>query len=297
MLVTIKRGDTRPLDVTLTANRVPLTGGIGTVRFLMQPRKIGQGSVVDADAEVLDEAKGLVRYAWKPEDVDAPGIHRAEFEVTFDDGTVETFPNGEWLDVEILSDLEAGSLVEPGPSPGPSPPSSVALDDLTDVVIAVPQIGDRLVWDGTQWVNKPRVLNRFYGPDTSTPLAADQWTLIPLTGEIIKWGDIGLTVLTEGPYIGCLECTETGIYSLAAAVVFDTAQGTGERGVWITDMRLDTWNLLTGATMNNKANVLPLMVSGDVHLYAGDVIGLQAYSTVNTATTPNPHSEWLSAST
>jgi hypothetical protein len=105
VLVEIKRGDTRPLDVTLTANWIPLSGGIGAVKFLMQPRKVGQGSVVNADAQVLDETKGLVRYAWLPEDVDTPGLHRAEFEVTFDDGTVETFPNGEWLDIDILPDL------------------------------------------------------------------------------------------------------------------------------------------------------------------------------------------------
>ena len=72
----------------------------------MRPVLQGVGSVVDEPAEITDATLGKVRYAWRPEDVDAAGHHHGEFEVTFGDSTVETFPNGEWVDLEILADLD-----------------------------------------------------------------------------------------------------------------------------------------------------------------------------------------------
>lgn len=104
-MVKIKANDTRPLPATLTANGSPvnLTGAV--VRFHMRPKVAGVGSVVDALATIEDALAGRVSYPWAPADVNVPGIHRAEFEVTFADGTVETFPNSDWIDIEILADL------------------------------------------------------------------------------------------------------------------------------------------------------------------------------------------------
>jgi BppU N-terminal domain len=105
--IRIKEGDTRPLHAVLKADGkiMPLTGA--TVLFNMKPRLVGQGSTVtDGPVEITDEAAGAVLYRWQPQDVDTPGLHRGEFEVTFGDGTVETFPNGDWLDIEILADLD-----------------------------------------------------------------------------------------------------------------------------------------------------------------------------------------------
>jgi hypothetical protein len=109
MRVTRKRGDTRPIDATLkrAGKVIPLDGA--TVMFFMDPVEAARGSSVSASGEVLDAAKGRVRYSFAPADVEADGLHRAEFQVTFEDGVIETFPNGDdgdpYIYIEIIEDL------------------------------------------------------------------------------------------------------------------------------------------------------------------------------------------------
>lgn len=95
----IKRGDTKPsLYATLTEHGlvVDLTGA--TVRFHM-------GDVVDAPAVIVEAAAGTVRYDWADDDTLPGGSHRAEFEVTFSDGKIETFPNDTSIGVIIRGDV------------------------------------------------------------------------------------------------------------------------------------------------------------------------------------------------
>jgi hypothetical protein len=47
---------------------------------------------------------------WQAADTTTPGLYNAEWEVTFTDGTVATFPNERYLLVEMKADL-----VAPGP--------------------------------------------------------------------------------------------------------------------------------------------------------------------------------------
>ncbi|GAA0307621.1 hypothetical protein [Rhodovulum strictum] len=100
----IKRGDTSPgleyqLPVYSEGGSV-LTGA--SVRFLMRDQR--GNLVVDAPATIWDEG-GVVRYAWVAEDTAKAGVHRAEFEVTYVDGAIETFPTRQWLTVTIMPDL------------------------------------------------------------------------------------------------------------------------------------------------------------------------------------------------
>lgn len=102
----VKRGDTAPpILVVLTDARdtpVDLTGA--TVRFKM--RLASGGTLkVDAEATVLDAARGAVRYAWASADTDTAGDYVAEFQATFGDGTVESFPNSGNLTVSVTADL------------------------------------------------------------------------------------------------------------------------------------------------------------------------------------------------
>lgn len=109
MKTTRKRGDTRPIDATLkrAGKPVPLDGC--TVKFFMDPVETARGQSVAGTGSVLDAAKGRVRYAPVSGDVANAGLHRAEFQVTFPDSVVETFPNGEggddYLYIEIIEDL------------------------------------------------------------------------------------------------------------------------------------------------------------------------------------------------
>ena len=95
----IKQNDTRPsLSATLAEDgaAVDLTGC--TVMFHM-------GERVDAAAVVVDAETGIVRYDWAVADTAVAGCYPAEFEVTFSDGAIETFPNDDYITIIIQQDL------------------------------------------------------------------------------------------------------------------------------------------------------------------------------------------------
>lgn len=102
----IKQNDTVPsIRATLqngSGNPVDLIDA--TVRFHM--RAIGVSAVkVDAAAVVMNEALGLVQYNWISADTNVIGSYQAEFEVTYPDGTIETFPNNAYVRIEIIDDI------------------------------------------------------------------------------------------------------------------------------------------------------------------------------------------------
>ena len=81
---------------------VDLSGA--TVRFHM--RKLGKGTVVvDGAATVTGAFTGQVRYAWSGSDTASIGTYNGEFEVTYSDGAIETFPNNGFISIEITDDL------------------------------------------------------------------------------------------------------------------------------------------------------------------------------------------------
>lgn len=102
--IRVKANDTRPFDGVLMANGSPvdLTGVLG-IQFLMRPA--GGGALKGGAAVVLDARAARVRYVWQTVDLQTPGVFRAEFQVTFGDGTVETYPNGEYIDIVVMADL------------------------------------------------------------------------------------------------------------------------------------------------------------------------------------------------
>lgn len=61
--------------------------------------------VVDAAANIDDGAAGEVSYDWTAADTDTGGHFKAEWEVTFSDGTIRTFPTPGYTNVKILGDL------------------------------------------------------------------------------------------------------------------------------------------------------------------------------------------------
>jgi len=94
---TIKRGDTAPaLRFALLPETVDLSGA--SVAFVMD----GLGR---APAHVIEARPAVVQYDWQPGDTDRAGLYRAEFEVTYSDGAVETFPNAGYLLVSVVEDL------------------------------------------------------------------------------------------------------------------------------------------------------------------------------------------------
>lgn len=102
----IKQNDTVPsLRAALengSGDAVDLTGA--TCQFHL--REIGSTTVTtDSAAQIVTEATGIVQYNWVAADTDTVGSYQAEFEVTYSDGTIETFPNNGYIRVEITDDI------------------------------------------------------------------------------------------------------------------------------------------------------------------------------------------------
>lgn len=102
----IKRNDTSPsilYQLELQSGQ-SLAGAL--VRFHMAD--VDGGVVVDADGAVHSESLEQIRYDWIAADTASAGAYRAEFEVTFQGGQIETFPNDPddpYIVVKIPEDL------------------------------------------------------------------------------------------------------------------------------------------------------------------------------------------------
>lgn len=102
----IKEGDTSPeLQATLKdaeGSAIDLTGA--SARFHMRAPGAA-AAAVDAAATVVTAASGIVKYTWIAGDTDVAGRYEAEFEITFGDGSIESFPNRGYIPVRISSDI------------------------------------------------------------------------------------------------------------------------------------------------------------------------------------------------
>jgi predicted dehydrogenase len=106
MAFSIKQNDTAP------SLRATLKNGSGTVidltdaTVMFHMKAVGDTSVkVDAATSIVDAENGIVQYNWTSSDTDTAGSYYAEFEVTYNDGTIETFPNNSNLSISIRAEL------------------------------------------------------------------------------------------------------------------------------------------------------------------------------------------------
>ncbi len=99
----IKRGDTSPaIRFLLEPSTTVLSGAV--VRFKMRLRN---GALVADAAALVIAATGApsVQYDWTAADTAEAGQYEAEFEVTYADGAIETFPNAGFIPVRISEDV------------------------------------------------------------------------------------------------------------------------------------------------------------------------------------------------
>ncbi|MCK9513578.1 MAG: phage baseplate upper protein [Pigmentiphaga sp.] len=111
----LKRHDTSPALLRyLRTDAGPLDLAGASVVFNMARRVAAGTAAAEVVAEVVvsrrpavvvEAGAGLVRYDWRPEDTARAGAYWAEFEVTYADGTVETVPNADMIDIRIREDI------------------------------------------------------------------------------------------------------------------------------------------------------------------------------------------------
>jgi|TARA_R100000479_G_scaffold74103_1_gene35828 hypothetical protein len=106
MAFTIKQNDTSPQIAAILQDgdgtAIDLTSA--SVRFHM--KKIGAATATtDAAATVVSADAGSVKYEWVAADTATAGSYLAEFEVTYTNGAVETFPNDQSIAIVITEDL------------------------------------------------------------------------------------------------------------------------------------------------------------------------------------------------
>ena len=103
----IKRNDDQPtLDVALRDDKnrpVDVTGA--SVVFHMRNTADDTTKISGASVTVLAASKGEVRYSWTTTNTNTAGNFEAEFQVSFSDGGVQTFPNDGYIDVIITEDV------------------------------------------------------------------------------------------------------------------------------------------------------------------------------------------------
>lgn len=103
----LKQGDTSPsFEAQLTdENGDPINlGTASSVDFHMK-HVYSDGLTVDASATIQDSANGVVLYPWADGDTDTTGLHIAEWEVVYSDGTSESFPNDDDILIYINEDV------------------------------------------------------------------------------------------------------------------------------------------------------------------------------------------------
>jgi predicted nucleotidyltransferase len=104
-MFTIKQNDTSPaIRAALKTPNNQAVNLIGaTVRFHMKDDL--DTIIVDKPAVVENQEGGIVRYDWETGDTNAEGICFCEFEVTYEDESIETFPNNGYIKIKITKEI------------------------------------------------------------------------------------------------------------------------------------------------------------------------------------------------
>ncbi len=102
----VKRNDTygNVTEQLLDENLSPVNLTGCAVKFNMR-LKTASVAKVSAAATIVNAATGTVRYQWQGTDTNTTGDYRAEWQVTFSSGQVQTYPNDDYITIHIINDL------------------------------------------------------------------------------------------------------------------------------------------------------------------------------------------------
>lgn len=109
-MIYVKQNDTRPAaPATLKRGDVVVDLTLATSVTFKMTREGQVDKKVNSVANVLSATLGTVEYRWLAGDTDESGQYIAEWEVLWDDGTIETFPTIDYDYVLISADLDGSS--------------------------------------------------------------------------------------------------------------------------------------------------------------------------------------------
>ncbi len=104
----MKTGDTGPPIESTLLDSVKAPVNLAGASALFKMKRDADGElVVNGTATITDAANGVLEYPWVPSDTAIAGKFKAEWEVTFASGQVQTFPRPGYIIVSITSDLDA----------------------------------------------------------------------------------------------------------------------------------------------------------------------------------------------
>ena len=84
---------------------VNVTGA--SVVFSMRVKPAGTIKVDGEDAVIVTAGTGRVRYEWLAANTDTADEYESEFQVTYANGKIQTFPNDGYIPVVITDDIES----------------------------------------------------------------------------------------------------------------------------------------------------------------------------------------------
>lgn len=103
---TIKQNDTSPAIRAILqdneGNPIDITGA--DVRFHMADYRDKEVSI-NEPATIEDHINGVVSYDWAYEDTMNAGNFKGEFQVSFANGDIETFPNSGYINIKIVAEI------------------------------------------------------------------------------------------------------------------------------------------------------------------------------------------------
>jgi hypothetical protein len=102
----IKQNDTSPAIRVIVKDADGVVINVTGASVMFHMTEIGSSTpAVDAAGAVVDGTAGVIEYQWETGDTADAGNYNAEFQVTYVDSTIETFPNNTYIKVKITPEL------------------------------------------------------------------------------------------------------------------------------------------------------------------------------------------------
>jgi len=103
----IKQNDTKPVLrarlLDAAGNVVNLTGA--AVVFSMRVRPAGTTKVTTQSCTINNAVLGDVQYVWTASNTDTADRYEGEFQVTYSDSSIQSFPNNTYIDITVTDDV------------------------------------------------------------------------------------------------------------------------------------------------------------------------------------------------